>query len=301
MGNTDASAGMRGILRSDMMRALVTVAELGSVRAAADALALSPSAVSKQLRRIEDQVGKPLFLRSRGGVAPTLEGEDLTRIARRFLSLVDEVGTRFDRELVSGRVRLGITEDVGLTRVPGVLRTFATRYPTIDVTLTIGYNSDLLGAVRDQRLDLVLVSDGGDPIPAQARHLRSEPLVWVGHAQSRGPDAPIPLAVSTDDCQWRARALAALDAHGMAYRIACESPSTAGQVAAVKAGLAVAPLPRSVVDGFAREEPVRADLPPLDDVRIALVMAARESRALEALGEALATAYGPAHLLTDAA
>lgn len=292
MRNIGSKAGIRSILRSDMMRALVAVSELGSVRAAAEALSLSPSAVSKQLRRIEDQVGQPLFLRSSGGVIATLEGEDLTKIARRFLSLVDEVGVRFDRELMAGRVRLGITEDVGLTRVPGVLKTFATRYPAIEVALTVGYNSDLLNAQQDQRLDLVLVSDGGDPIPAHARDLRSEPLVWAGHAQAKGPNDAIPLAVSADGCQWRARAIAALNAAGIAYRIACESPATAGQVAAVKAGLAVAPLPRSIVNEFAKDEPIRSDLPPLGDARIALVSGGKEGPALKALADALAVAYG---------
>lgn len=301
MRNSKPSPGIRSILRSDVMRALVAVAELGSVRAAAEALALSPSAVSKQIRRLEEQVGQPLFIRSRDGVTSTLEGEDLTKIARRFLSLVDEVGSRFDRELMAGRVRLGITEDVGLTRVPGVLRTFATRYPAIEVALEVGYNSDLLRAVGDQRLDLVLVSDGGDTIPAHARNLRSEPLVWVGHAQPGGLDQAIPLAVSTDGCQWRSRAVAALNAAGIAFQISCESPATAGQVAAVKAGLAVAPLPRSIVEEFAKDEPVRADLPPLGDARIALVSAGKDGPALNALADALAVAYGPAEELPDAA
>lgn len=294
MGNIQTSAAIRSVLRSDAMRVLVAVAELGSVRAASEALSLSPSAVSKQLRKIEDQVGRVLFVRSRTGLEPTSDGEDLTKLARRFLALVDEVGERFDRDILAGRVRLGITDDVGLTRVPGVIRSLSTRYPSIEVALTVGHNSELLAAVKEQRLDIALVADGGDPIPTDALFLRSEPLIWIGGVRAGAGSEALPIAVSVEGCRWRARAVAALDAAGIGHRIACESPSTAGQIAAARAGLAVAPLPRSVVDEFAGGETPRDDLPALGEAKLAIVIGESRGQAISALREALATAYGRA-------
>ncbi len=109
------------------MRVLVALAELQSVRAAPDALSLGPSAVSRQLKRLEDQVGRHPIVRSRTGLVPTAEGADLAQVGRRLPAFVHEVGERLDRESVSGHVRPGITEDIGLTRVPDVLRQCAAR------------------------------------------------------------------------------------------------------------------------------------------------------------------------------
>jgi DNA-binding transcriptional LysR family regulator len=292
MGNIEISPVIRSILRSDSMRVLVALDELRSVRAAAEALMLSPSAVSKQLRRLEDQVGRALFSRSRTGVVPTAEGLDLAQIGRRFLSLVDEVGERFDREIVSGHVRLGITEDIGLTRVPEVLRQCAARFPGLEVELTVAYSSELLSAFEAQKLDLALVSDGGPAIPASALRLQPEPMVWVGRGDAGPVQSQLAIAVSSEGCQWRARAIRALNAQGIAYRIACTSPSTAGQLAAARIGLGVSPLPRSVTIGIEGVTVIRKGLPALPEVELGLLSGPRTGKAIRTLRDALITAYG---------
>lgn len=274
------------------MRVMVALVELRSVRAAADALSLSPSAVSKQLKRLEDQVGRPLFTRSSTGVVPTVEGADLAQVGRRFLALVNEVGERFDREIVSGLVRLGITEDIGLTRVPDVLRHCAARFPGLKVELTVAYSSELLTAMEAQKLDLVLLSDGGPAMPASALRLQPEPMVWVGRSDAGPVHGQIAIAVSSEGCQWRARAIRALDAQGIAYRISCTSPSTAGQLAAARIGLGVSPLPRSVTVGTEGVTVIRQGLPALPDVELGLLSGPRTGKAIRTLRDALITAYG---------
>lgn len=292
MGYVETSASIRNILRSDTMRVIVALAELNSVRAAAEALALSPSAVSKQLRRLEDQVGRPLFLRSRQGVVPTAEGTELAQVGRRFLALVDEVGKKFDREMVSGHVRLGITDDIGLTRVPDVLRQCAARFPGIEVELTVAYSSELLAAVDAQTLDLALLADGGPSLPDTAVRLHPEPMVWVGRSDGSPPQRPLPLAVSSEGCQWRAKAIRALEAASIPYKIICTSPSTAGQLTAARIGLGVSPLPRSVVTGQDGIAIIRDGLPALPDISLGLVSGARTGKAIRTLSDALVTAYG---------
>lgn len=274
------------------MRVVVALDELGSVRAAADALSLTPSAVSKQLQRVEVLLGRTLFSRSRHGVVANAEGADLAALGRRFLALVDEVGVRFDRETVHGRVRLGVTDDIGLTRVPDVLQECAVRFPGLEVQLTVGHSSDLISDMAQQKLDLALVSDGGAPFPAGATPLRPEPMVWAARRGLALTQQSLPLAVSTEGCRWRARALAALAAAGIRHRLACISPSTAGQVAAARIGLGVAPLPESVIAGERELAPLPG-LPPLPPCAIALIMTRRPGKAIQTLRGALVMAYGP--------
>ena len=292
LGNIESSAAIRSILRSDTMRVMVALAELQSVRAAADALSLSPSAISKQLKRLEDQVGRPLFARSRTGVVPTADGADLAQLGRRFLALVDEVGQRFDREIVSGHVRLGITDDIGLIRVPEVLRQCAARFPSLKVELTVAYSSELLSGIAAQTLDLALLSDGGPALPNNALCLESEPMVWVGRSEGAPLQRPLAIAVSSEGCQWRARAIRALNAAGIDHRIACTSPSTAGQIAAARIGLGVSPLPRSVITGAEGVAVIKQGLPVLPDVALGLVYGSRTGKAIRTLRDALVAAYG---------
>jgi DNA-binding transcriptional LysR family regulator len=277
------------------MRVIVALAELCSVRATAEALAMSPSAVSKQLRRIEEQVGRPLFQRTRQGVTPNSEGADLAEIGRRFLALVDEVGERFDRELVSGHVRLGITDDTGLTRVPGLLKSCAARFPGLDVELTVAYSSELAAAVVEQRLDLAVISDGGAPFPETAIMLQPERMVWVGRKGMGRPPLPLPLAVSSEGCRWRGRATRALDTAGMPWRIVCTSPATAGQLAAARIGLGVAPLPLSVVEASPDVDIIGDGLPALPDIAMALVVTPRSGEAIRTLRDALLASFGRAN------
>ncbi|MCX8995519.1 LysR family transcriptional regulator [Rhizobiaceae bacterium BDR2-2] len=178
-GHTDASPVVRQVLRSDAMRVVLAVAELGSVRSAANAVGLTPSAVSKQLRRMEEQLGRQLFVRSHKGLVPNAEGEALADFARRFLSLAGEVGDRFGRELVTGHVRLGITDDVGLARMPELMRRCAAVHPGLRIALKVAYSSELLESTRSRSFDLAILSDGGAGLPADAIRLQPEPLVWA--------------------------------------------------------------------------------------------------------------------------
>lgn len=291
MGYIASSSSIRSILRSDAMRVMVALDELQSVRSAADALGLSPSAVSKQLRRLEQQIGRTLFTRSRTGVVPTADGTELSQVGRRFLALVDEVGQKFDREMISGRVRLGITDDIGLTRVPEVLRQCAARFPGVEVELTVAYTSELLAAVEAQTLDLALLTDGGPQLPEHALRLRSEPMVWIGRSDLGSLPSPLPIAVSSEGCHWRARAIAALDGAGISYRIACISPSTAGQLAAARIGLGISPMPRSIVDTAGGVAILGRGLPELPEVTLGLVSGTRRGKAIQTLRDAVVASY----------
>ncbi|MGJ3262638.1 MAG: LysR family transcriptional regulator [Salinarimonas sp.] len=292
MGNAEPSSAVRQILRSDAMRVALAVVELGSVRRAASALSMTPSAVSKQLVRIERQLGRTLFVRSRDGVRPNGEGLALASYARRFLALVAEVGERFETDFASPRVRLGVADDVGLVRLPAALAQAAAAAPDVAVELTVASSSELLALAEAGKLDLAILSDGGPPFPAAARRLRPEPMTWFGRRDATLPTGPLPLAVAAEGCPWRARALAILSAAKIPWRIVCTSPSAAGQLAAARIGLAVAPLPEAVAAGHAELAPVRACLPELPACALALLVSSRPGRAVRAVAEAVRGAYG---------
>lgn len=291
-GYTEAPASVRHVLRSDSMRVVLAVAELGSVRAAAHAVGLTPSAVSKHVRRVEDQIGRELFVRSRTGLAPNAEGDAIAGFARRFLALAGEMGARFERELVSGRVRLGITDDVGLARMPELIRRCTAIYPGLRVELTVAHSSELRDAVASGALDLSVLSDGGFELPDDAEPLGPVPLVWIARRGWRDEGGPLAIAVSEDGCRWRAAALAALAREGRAYDIRCTSKAMSGQVSAVRVGLAVAPVPASVALADAGIEVVGTGLPRLPDCRLGLIGNAKASRALGSMALEIGQVFG---------
>jgi DNA-binding transcriptional LysR family regulator len=274
------------------MSVVLAVAELGSVRAAADMVGLTPSAVSKHVRRIEDQVGRELFIRSSSGLAPNTEGEAIAAFARRFLELAGEMGARFDRDLVAGRVRLGMTDDVGLARMPELIRRCTATHPGLRIELTVAHSSELRDLVSAQSLDLAVLSDGGFEMPDGATALRRVPLVWIARPGWSDDGETLPVAVSEEGCRWRRTALYALKDAGRSYDVRCTSKVMSGQLSAVRVGLAVAAVPMSVATADAGVEIVRNGLPPLPDCRLGLVGTARATPAIGSTASEIERVFG---------
>ncbi len=291
-GYTEAPALVRHVLRSDAMRVVLAVSELGSVRAAADAVGLTPSAVSKQVRRVEDQIGRALFVRSRSGLAPNAEGQAIAGYAKRFLDLASEMGARFDRELVAGRVRLGITDDVGLAKMPELIRRCAAIHPGLRIELTVGHSSELRDLSSARSLDLAILSDGGFELPSDAIPLSSVPLVWIAGAGWRDEGGDLPIAISDEGCRWRAAALTALQGAGRSYDIRCTSPAMSGQLSAARVGLAVAPVPATVAALEAGLDAVRTSLPDLPKCHLGLVGDVAANNAVKTTADEICHVFG---------
>ncbi|WP_227287687.1 LysR family transcriptional regulator [Boseongicola sp. H5] len=274
------------------MRVVLAVAEMGSVRAAADAVGLTPSAVSKHVRRVEDQLGRELFLRSRAGLAPNAEGEAIAGFARRFLALAGEMGARFGRELVAGRVRLGITDDVGLARMPELIRRCTAIHPGLRIELTVAHSSELRDLMAARSLDLAILSDGGFVLPNDAIPLGRVPLVWIARPGWRDEGGALSVAVSEEGCRWRAAALAALRSAGRPFDIRCTSKAMSGQQSAVRVGLSVAPVPASVASADGGVEIVGAGLPRLPDCCLGLIGDVQANRAVKSTADEIKHVFG---------
>lgn len=233
----------RVIFDLDVMRSFVAGVELGSFAKAADRLARSTSAVSAQLKKLEDQAGTPLLRKAGRGMALTEAGETMLGYARRLLELNDEAATAVRGVQLEGRVRLGLQEDFGESVLPEVLGRFKRAHPKLRVEVHIARNAALLDALHAERLDLVLAWDT-EPAAPNREYVYLLPMRWIGAADGsieviRDAAEPVPLVVLDAPCLMRTAATNALDHAGVPWRIVFTSASLAGTWAAVKAGLGV--------------------------------------------------------------
>jgi DNA-binding transcriptional LysR family regulator len=227
----------------DVLRTFVTGVELGSFARAADRLGRSTSAVSAQLKKLEELAGTPVLRKSGRGMALTESGETMLAYARRLLELNDEAAAALHGAELEGAVRLGLQEDFGESLLTDVLGRFARAHPRVKVEVRIARNAELLERVGSGRLDLALAWEAGATTPYTER-VGTLPLRWIngagtGAAWPREDGEPLPLVMLEAPCIMRTAATTALDRANIPWRIAFTSASLAGTWAAVAAGLGV--------------------------------------------------------------
>lgn len=252
----------------DLLRAFVAVVETASFTRAAAILGRTQPAVSLQIRRLEDQVRSPLLDRGTRGVTLTTEGAALLPDARRLLRLNDEIVSTLGEGDLEGEVRFGAPEDIATLHLPQILGAFARNHPRIRLAVTCDYSPNLLEQMSHGMLDLALIKR--EPVsPELGVRVWREPLVWVALDASILKLSPLPLIIAPAPEIYRKRALGALQAAGIEFRAAFTSPSVAGQMAALRAGLGVGVVPAAMVP---RDLAILAGpLPRLSDSEIALV------------------------------
>ncbi|UTY57604.1 LysR substrate-binding domain-containing protein [Massilia sp. erpn] len=230
----------------DFLRSYVTGVELGSFAQAADRLGRSTSAVSAQLKKLEEQVGTPILRKAGRGMVPTAAGETLLAYARRLLELNDEAASAVRGVDLEGGIRLGMPEDFGERVLTEVLGRFAKAHPRVRIEAQMARNADLLDRLSGGRLDFTLAWDMGRSSP-HAEGLGGVPMQWIAAAAldadappiRSGGAEPLPLVMFDAPCLMRSAATMALDRAGIPWRIAFSSPSLSGVWSAVAAGLGV--------------------------------------------------------------
>ncbi|KVF47168.1 MULTISPECIES: LysR substrate-binding domain-containing protein [Burkholderia] len=250
------------------LRSLVAGVDLGSFAKAADRVARSSSAVSAQIRKLEEQAGTPLFVKAGRGLALTDAGDAMLRYARRMIALNDEAAAAVRGVNLDGWVRVGLQEDFGEAILPDVLGRFARAHPKVRIEARVARNADLFDRLDANQLDLALV--WGDPASADfgsragigSETIAQVPMQWIGAVGSGGfgvpeggdaaadgeadetggraghvPGEPLPLVVFDRPCRFFGAAADALDRAGTPWRVAFTTPSLAGLWAAAAAGL----------------------------------------------------------------
>ncbi|MCG7506233.1 LysR substrate-binding domain-containing protein [Mesorhizobium retamae] len=223
----------------DALRSFVTGMELGSFAKASERLGRSTSAVSAQLKKLEDQAGTAIFRKAGRGLALTEAGESMLGYARRLIDLNDEAASAVRDVELEGWVRLGLQEDFGETVLPQVLGRFARAHPKVKIEARITRSQELAERVATGSLDLALAWDNGAALP-NSRPIADVQLRWVGPIKFDMSDwrgSPLPLVSLEAPCLLRTIATERLDRADRAWRLAFSSPSLAGIWAAVAAGL----------------------------------------------------------------
>ncbi|MBM2884534.1 LysR family transcriptional regulator [Chromobacterium phragmitis] len=256
----------------DALHSFACGVELGSFARAAERLHRSTSAVSAQLKKLEEQAGAPILQKNGRGLTPTPAGETLLSYARRLLELNDEAVQAVRGAALSGGVRLGLAEDFGEGMLPHVLGRFARACPEVHVEVRVGRSLELQRALQAGQLDLALLWGDGSPWPHQDQ-LGQIPLHWIAPAgpPPQADGRSLPLVLFDAPCLVRRLACDALDQAGRPWRIAVSGSSLAGLWSAVRAGLGISA--RSALGLPADLQPLppaSAGLPPLPRLELAL-------------------------------
>lgn len=274
----------------DLLRCFVTIAETGSFTRTGEILGRTQSAISLKVKRLEQQVGRAVFLRSARSLALTHAGERLLGPARHLLRVNDAtLAELFEPDLL-GAVRLGVPEDFATVHLPGVLAQFTEAHPLVELEVTCDLTLNLLDRFKAGHFDLVLVKREPSE-PLEGTRVWREPLVWVGRDRQTVTGVErVPLIVSPEPCVYRKRAIAALDAIGRPWRIAYTSTSLAGAQSAAHAGLGVTVLPREMVPPSLTALVDDPELPPLYDTEMALIEAGGAGETIHRLAQHVAAA-----------
>lgn len=278
---------MNTLLDLDQLRTFIAIAETGSFTKAAERVAKTQSAVSMQMRRLEERVGQAIFVRDGRQSRLTDSGFRLLDYARRMLTLNAETIAAFSSDAMKGVIRLGLPDDYAPRLLPTVLASFATTHPNIEIEVVCEQSSCIHKRILDGRLDLGIVTHADcTRRGVNGRIIRSEPLLWVSSARhSVHCQCTLPLALGTKNCSWRASATEALNNIGKKYRIAYVSSSAAAHTGAVMAGLAISVLPESALTSDMRVLGEREGFPELPHCDIAMI---RSANANERIHDALA-------------
>jgi DNA-binding transcriptional LysR family regulator len=221
-------------LPTNLLRSFVAIVDTGSMLSATEKVFLTQSALSLQIKRLEELVQQPLFVRDGRRLLLTGAGETLLGYARRLLHLHDEALQAVKGGRYAGQVRFGTVQDFAETFLTGILARFAELHPEAQVFARVAGTAELQELLERGQLD-VMVGFAG---PDDGYGVRTAPMRWYGEA-TLALRQPVPLAVLEKPCRFREAAVRTLESHGIAWRLAVETPNLSTLRSAVAAGLGI--------------------------------------------------------------
>jgi DNA-binding transcriptional LysR family regulator len=276
-----------------LLKSFIKLAETGNFTHAAEAVGRTQSALSQQIKKLEENVGCVLFRRGKRALTLTESGELFLGYAKHMMQLHLEVYSRLREPDIEGEIRLGTPEDFATHYLPNVLASFRAHHPRVQLNVACDLTLNLIAGFERGEYDMILVKRDPARVKGGTKVWR-EPLVWAAGKRYQ-PETPLSLVLSPQPCIYRARALAALDRAKKPWRIAYTSPSLSGTLAAVKAGMGITVLPANMIPvGI---QPIRGEikLPALADAEIALVKRDDLSKASRMLAEHIIQQLESAH------
>lgn len=225
----------------DAMRTLIAIAETGGITSAAEQLNLSQSAVSHKMKRLENRLSRNLFFRSNGRLKFSYDGEKLLGYARKMIRLHDEACSSFQPSNLSGKLRLGITEDVSVPRIAQILSRFTTSYPNVTLTSRVAHTPDLKNWLEKDEIDMALIEVfEGERLDSDYQLGKQQPVWLYSDNFILDSSKPIPFVSYHKNCIYKTWAETTLSERDQRIQVVFESPGINGLVNAVRCGLGIA-------------------------------------------------------------
>ncbi len=270
------------------LHCFLAVVDTGSFTKAAEKVRRTQSAITQQISNLEKTLGRKLFQRGKT-LSLTKDGEVFLSYAHKIFGLYREVLDRFKQPELEGEIRFGLPEDFASMFLSDVLIDFSRIHPRILLNVECDLTLNLFERFKKGAYDIVLVKMSRPEDFPNGVEVWTEPLEWIVKTEYIGcldKNTPVPLVLAPSPCVYRARALQALEEAGIRWRLAFTSPSYAGTIAAVKAGMGVTVFPRTMVPDeldFVKED----FLPDLPDIHVSLLKQTDKNQCLNTLEDFL--------------
>jgi DNA-binding transcriptional LysR family regulator len=257
----------------DLLRSFLTIYEAGSFSHAAEKLGRTQSTISQQIKKLEEILGKDVFIRNNRSVSLTTEGEVLLSYARQMVSINDEVFGRISKPDISGTVKLGAPEAFATNHLPEVLVQFSKSHPSVALEVECDLSHHLLGKFEKGDFDIILIKRD-NKTKIHGNKVWHETLVWAGlEKQKFKMGDTVPLILSPIPCVYRSKVVETLDKKKIKWKAVFTSSSMAGRIAAAKAGLGVTVIPKEMLSQVHGLFSLGHDcgLPPISPIEIDLL------------------------------
>ncbi len=259
-------------LPTDVLRAFVTVIEVGGFTQAGEILGRSQPAISLQIKRLEEMIGQKLLVRIGSSIELTDAGKTMLSYAKRILALNDEAIASFNTNEMSGTIRLGLPSEFALTLLPKIVSRFCQTYPNVTLEVTSDLSRNLTTDFQKKRFDLVLALHQ-DPDNVKQDLITTDELVWVGSPDAHfNQDKALPLIAAPDGCIYRNRVIEQLNKQQIPWHIVFTIPDLTGIRTAIEEGLGITALAKSTVPQELKILKTSERLPELGKIGISLLI-----------------------------
>nr|WP_029249753.1 LysR family transcriptional regulator [Microbulbifer agarilyticus] len=272
----------------EWLRTLVTVVDSGGFSQAGELLSRTQPAISRQIKELEERLGRQLLLRSGRTLNVTESGLRVYEQAKQILALNDELLLEFSGSSVTGKLHLGIPSEFASVLLPRIIGSFSQNYPDVSLEVTSDLSRNLLAKGKRDQFDLILALQE-TPASSDENIVLKDDLVWVASPKfSAHLLKPLPLVLAPEGCMYRKRAETVLQAANIPWRNVFTIPDLNGIQSALEAGLGITALTRSTVPESLRILRPSKKLPKLGEIGIGLHFKSRRpSHAAARLAEHL--------------
>ena len=266
------------------LQCFLAVADTGSFTKAADRVGRTQSAISQQIAKLEHLTGKSLFNRGKE-LSLTTDGDIFLGYARQMYLLHREALDRFKEPELQGEIRFGLPEDFATVVLPDVLVDFSRLHPRIILNVECDLTINILDGFKAGNFDLILIKMAPPKTFLEQSTVWKEPVKWIGKPEllpALNENAVVPLVLSPRPCVYREYAINALDRAGIKWRLVYTSPSYAGKMAAVKAGLGITIIQETLIPEYLKPLENKI-LPSIADIPISLLKKQNDNKVIESL------------------